>query len=66
MKDGFAVDCRVQVYPLAFEDFAKKYKEKGQRKREWFRFDTAAGKVNEPMLRQIILNFGRTLTPSPA
>ncbi len=51
---------------LSYMDFAKKYKEKGQRKREWFRFDTAAGKVNEPMLRQIILNFGRTLTPSPA
>ncbi len=63
MKDGFALDCRVKVYPLAFTDFVRKYKEKGQRKRRWFAFEEAARLVNEPMLKTLILAFGQANPP---
>ena len=65
MKDGFALDCRVKVYPLAVEGFARKFKEKGQRKRRWFPFEQASELVKEPMLKALILAFGHR-NPPPA
>lgn len=61
LKDDFAIGCRVQVHPLAVENFADDYPEIGQRKSRWFPYETAAEQVREPLLKSLILDFGRTL-----
>lgn len=57
MKDGFTVDCKVQVYALEVTEIAKKFKEKGERRAEWVSCEEAANRVHEPMLKLLMLGF---------
>ena len=48
--------CRVNVYPLAVSKQLKSFREKGQRKAQWFAVEEAAHQVLEPALAEIIRN----------
>ena len=47
----------VVVYAIHVTDTAKKWPEKGQRKRKWLSRKKAVAKLTEPGLRQIVANF---------
>lgn len=49
--------CRVEVYPMRVQRQRKKWPEKKQRVTQWFRQPVAAGLVDEPELRELILAF---------
>lgn len=63
--EGFAIDCKVQVYSLLVKSHLHSFKEKGVRRLEWFSPEEAAGLVNEPGLRKLILDFSNRTTPVP-
>ena len=65
MRHGLKVQCMVQVYPLLVMDMLKDFPEKGSRKIEWVPFREGAGRVAEPMLRDLILDFERSLLGAP-
>ncbi|WP_253944109.1 NUDIX hydrolase [Pseudogemmobacter hezensis] len=50
--------CEVEVFALKVASLARKYPEHRQRRRKWFSPEKAARKVDEPELRQLILDFG--------
>jgi 8-oxo-dGTP pyrophosphatase MutT (NUDIX family) len=54
LPDGGERLCFVEVYPLRVTLETKKWREKEQRKRAWFRKDIAAELVDEGGLAQII------------
>jgi len=49
--------CVAMVYPVKVKSMAKKYPEKGQRKRKWLSPKKAASKVTEPELAHILKVF---------
>lgn len=57
MSKGLKITCRVHVYPVVVFDMAKRFPEKGSRTLEWVTFNEAAGRVAEPGLRKLILDF---------
>ncbi|MDE1991358.1 MAG: NUDIX hydrolase [Rhizobiaceae bacterium] len=61
LKDGMKVPCRVQVYPLVVTELAKNFKEKGERTLEWVSCNEAVKRVQEPELRDLILDFQRQM-----
>lgn len=61
LRHGLKVQCMVQVYPLLVMDMLKDFPEKGSRRIEWVTFREGAGRVAEPMLRDLILDFERGL-----
>jgi 8-oxo-dGTP pyrophosphatase MutT (NUDIX family) len=54
--------CTVQVYVLEVERRLKNWKEKGQRRAEWFAPDAAAELVEEPGLKAILHDLRRHLS----
>lgn len=68
LKNGLKVPVRVQVHPLKVENMVEDFKEKGVRDLEWVGCHTAASRVQEPDLRNLILAFGNQpnhkITPS--
>ncbi|WP_424362368.1 NUDIX hydrolase [Methylocystis parvus] len=62
LKGGSSVDCRVEVFSLRVERQRKKWPEKGQRVTYWFPYKVAAQQVDEPLLREIILAFGKAMS----
>lgn len=68
LKNGLKVPVRVQVHPLKVENMVEDFKEKGVRDLEWVGCHTAASRVQEPELRNLILAFGNhpnhKITPS--
>jgi 8-oxo-dGTP pyrophosphatase MutT (NUDIX family) len=46
--------CRVEVYPLKVSKQLKSWREKGQRKSQWFPVEEAAHQVLEPALAHLI------------
>jgi 8-oxo-dGTP pyrophosphatase MutT (NUDIX family) len=61
LKNGLAVNCKVQVYVLEVSTIAKNFKEKGERRYDWVSCDEAAKRVNEPELRDLFLLFKRRM-----
>jgi len=55
------VFCTVQVYVLEVERRLKSWKEKGQRRAEWFAPEAAAELVEEPGLKAILRDLRRHL-----
>jgi len=55
---GPAVPCEVIVYPLEVKQEAAKWKEKGDRTRQWMHYRDAAAAVDESDLKDLILAFG--------
>ena len=54
LKNGDAILCKVQVFPLEVERQERTWPEKGKRKVKWFSPDKAASTVDEVVLRKII------------
>lgn len=54
---GFALPCRVTVYPMQAAKILSKWPEKSERKRHWMLLDQAAASVHEPGLRNLIEHF---------
>jgi 8-oxo-dGTP pyrophosphatase MutT (NUDIX family) len=52
--------CEVDVYLLAVEKQAKTWRERGERKAEWFSFEEAAQLVEEPGMVAILRDLART------
>ncbi|WP_420586497.1 NUDIX hydrolase [Ruegeria sp.] len=55
LKDGSAQPVLTSVYRIEVQDLAEDYPEAGQRKRVWVSPSTAAERVNEPELRELLL-----------
>lgn len=60
-----SVWCRVEVYPMRVQLQRKKWPEKKQRVTQWFAQKIAAGLVDEPELRQLILEFSPPRKANP-
>jgi 8-oxo-dGTP pyrophosphatase MutT (NUDIX family) len=56
---GLPRRCEVLVFPMEVTEIKSKWREKGQRRREWFPASRAAGLVREPDLGELILRFGQ-------
>jgi 8-oxo-dGTP pyrophosphatase MutT (NUDIX family) len=56
-KGGVGHPCRVLVFPMLVTASDSDWPEKDARKRLWLPFDQAAGRVAEPGLRKLILQF---------
>ena len=59
-KDVGAADdlpCLAMLYPVAVKSLAKKFPERGQRRRRWVSRKKAARLVSEPELARMILDF---------
>lgn len=58
LASGLRRRCEVHVFPLKVERIAKKWPEKGKRKRRWVSPRDAAALVEEADLREVISAFG--------
>ena len=56
-SDDAGIYCMVMLYPVKVKTLAKKFPEKGQRKRRWVSRKKAARLVNEPELGRLIMGF---------
>jgi 8-oxo-dGTP pyrophosphatase MutT (NUDIX family) len=63
LKGEAATAVQVIVFPFRVEFQAEAWKEQGQRRFEWFRWQKAATLVAEPPLRRLIRDFGAARTP---
>ena len=57
LRRAAALPCVVQVFPLRVDRLVDDYPERRQRRRKWFSAVKAARKVDEPELRELILDF---------
>ena len=57
MKNGIAIDCEVQVFPMEVTDQARRWPEKGERKVRWFSSVEAAATIEDPVLSNLIRDF---------
>ena len=55
MDDGSIVPCHVRVYPMIVERLKRRWKERDERKRRWFTVKSAAKRVHEPELADLLL-----------
>lgn len=58
---GRRIDCDVEVFTLRVERELRKWPERHQRERRWFRFAEAVRVVKEPGLAALLLRFGEIL-----
>lgn len=56
-KKGRNFDCLVDVFSVSFRKQSKSWPEQKERKLAWLRPDTAARRVSEPELKQIIRQY---------
>ncbi|HXV31939.1 MAG TPA: NUDIX hydrolase [Sinorhizobium sp.] len=66
MDHGLQISCKVQVHALEVEDFSKNFPEKGARRLEWVDHQEAARRVDEPSLKELILDYGKRMGATPA
>jgi 8-oxo-dGTP pyrophosphatase MutT (NUDIX family) len=57
-KGDQTLAIQVLVFPFRVDGFADSFKEQGQRRAQWFRYQDAAARVAEPALRGLIREFG--------
>lgn len=57
MRNGAAMACEVGVFPMAVEKQRRNWPEREQRTTSWFALEDAAGLVDEPELRDLLLGF---------
>lgn len=55
MDGGVIVPCRVQVYPMIVEKLKRNWKERKERKRQWFSPKAAAKQVAEQDLSDLLM-----------
>lgn len=63
LKTEATTSVQVIVFPFRVQAQADDWKEQGQRRFEWFRYQKAATLVDEPALRRIIRDFGADRSP---
>jgi 8-oxo-dGTP pyrophosphatase MutT (NUDIX family) len=63
LKGDQSLAVQVIVFPLRVLGQAEDWKEMGQRRAEWFRYQDAAAQVAEPALHRLIHDFGAARTP---
>ena len=63
LPDEQEIAVQVIVFPLGVDHIADDWKEQGQRRSAWFRYQRAAALVAEPSLRRLIQDFGAERTP---
>ncbi len=66
LDDGAKILVRVRLYPLVVEHLKKRWKEREERQRRWFSFKSAARRVGEPELREILLSLANKPHKQPA
>lgn len=59
LKNGVKVVCLVEVHLLEVIDMVKNFPERESRRLEWVSPEEAAGRVNEPELKNLFLAFAR-------
>lgn len=57
MRNGAALTCEVDVFPMAVEKQRRNWPEREQRTTSWFALEDAAALVDETDLRDLILAF---------
>lgn len=57
MRNGAAMPCEVGVFPMEVEKQRRNWPERDQRTTSWFALADAAGLVDEPELRDLLLGF---------
>lgn len=60
LKSGESQLCRVMVFALEVESQRDAWREQAQRSTQWFGWEEAAAAVQEPGLRQMILDFAQS------
>ncbi len=55
MDDGAVVPCRVRVYPMIVEKLKRDWKERKERRRQWFSPKSAAKRVDEEDLAELLM-----------
>ena len=63
LKGDQSLAVQVIVFPLLVRGQADDWKEQGQRRAEWFRYQKAANLVAEPALRHLIQDLGAERSP---
>jgi 8-oxo-dGTP pyrophosphatase MutT (NUDIX family) len=66
LKDGECLRCRVTVYPLMVEKLRRRWKERGERKRRWFRPGEAARMVDEAELAALLRDLAGEAAGQPS
>jgi 8-oxo-dGTP pyrophosphatase MutT (NUDIX family) len=66
MPNGAALTCAVDVFPFRVEKQRKNWPERDQRTAGWFEVREAAELVDEPELRDLILDFGGPQAEAPS
>ncbi len=61
MKNGSTPLCAVSVFPLLVTRERETWQESAQRTTRWMPVETAAAAVDEPELKEIILEFGERM-----
>lgn len=56
LDDGTRIPIRVTIYPMIVERLKKRWKERADRTRRWFNVRSAAKRVDEPELREMLLS----------
>ncbi len=64
LKNGASRHCTVAVFPMQVHRQRKNWPEKAQRTTRWMPVEEAAAAVEEADLRQLILDFGASITES--
>jgi len=64
MPDGSHVPCVVRVHLLRVRDLEERFRETGQRCRDWVSFDEASRRVREPELKTLLVNLPALLAMS--
>lgn len=64
LRQGRAITCEVHVFPLDVERQRKRWRERDQRETRWFTLDLAATTVQEPELRQLIVQLSGHMCPA--
>ena len=64
MKGDLKVPCRVQVHALEVKDMVRDFPEAGSRVLDWVSCEEAAARVDEPELKALFLEFGKTVPQS--
>ncbi len=65
MEGGLIVPCRVRVYPMIVEKLKRNWKERKERKRQWFSPRSASRRVDEEDLSELLMSLAKKPRKQP-
>ncbi len=65
LESGEILPCRVRVFPMIVEKLQRDWKERKQRRRKWFSPKSAAKRVDEEELSELLLSLCRKPRKQP-